>query len=61
MGEIKILLLLVMAQLLLLRDPQFHIHGKLRADSLDGAHRDLAIHHIHNALGDRHPQARASV
>ena len=61
MGEIKILFFLIVAQLLLFSNPQLHIHGKLRPDSLDGTHRDFAIHHIHNALGDRHPQTRSAV
>ena len=60
-GKIVILFLLIVPQFFLLCDAQPHVYGKFRANPLDGAHGDLAAHHIHNAFADGKAQAGAAV
>ena len=55
-GEIVILFFLVMPELFFFGDSQLDIHCKLCTDSLNGADRDFAVHHIHNVLGYGQPQ-----
>ena len=55
------MLFLAVAVLLLLGDAQLHVHGKFGADPLDGAHRDPAVHHVHDIFGDCQPQAGPAV